>query len=375
MKIIFIQTNYPNFLASLYKNKKVANMTYKQMKKIWSKEYFGASNFYLKNLKQYGWDGDEVIANDENSQNAWARENNISTATTKLSILKYIPERIKNLLDINNSQKQIVLKQIETMKPDVVYIHDVTYFKLSELKKIKSMTKIIVGQIAYPKPINMNIFKGYDLIISSLPNYIKDFKKMGIQTEYLKWCFEDTILDDIKVKDRIYDVTYIGGFSPHHSNGNKVLEHIAKEININFWGYGQNFLSPISSIRKNYKGEAWGKKMFEIFSKSKIVINRHINISKQYANNMRLFEATGMGALLITDKKINNNEFFVVNKEILEYSNPNNLIKKIKYYLKNDKKRIAIAKAGQSRTLKEHTYRIRMRELDHILRKHIKLVR
>lgn len=372
MKILFIQTNYPNFLNEFYKNNKTSGKSYKEIKRLWSKEYFGASNFYLKNLKQFGWAGDEVIANDEISQSVWAKENNISVNVSISRIYKYLPERIKNLLNLNSNQKQIVFKQIEKLKPDVVYVHDMTYFSLSELKRIKSKTKLLVGQIAYPKPLNQNIFYEYDLIVSSLPNFINDFKKMGLKTEYLKWCFEDTILQDVKKSKKIYDVTYIGGFSPHHSNGNKVLEYVSKKVKVNFWGYGQNFLPINSSIKKSFNGEAWGKKMYEIFSKSKIVINRHINISKQYANNMRLFEASGMGALVITDNKINNKEFFNIDKEIVVYSTPEDLVKKIKYFIKNDKRRIAIAKAGQRRTLKDHTYKIRMSELNKILLKHLK---
>ena len=33
---------------------------------------------------------------------------------------------------------------------------------------------------------------------------------------------------------------------------------------------------------------------------AKITINRHIDVSENYANNMRLFEASGCGALLIS---------------------------------------------------------------------------
>lgn len=88
---------------------------------------------------------------------------------------------------------------------------------------------------------------------------------------------------------------------------------------------------------------------------------------------MRLFEATGMGCLLITDKKVNNDDFFVVNKEIIEYSDPDDLVKKIKYYLKHDQKRITISRAGQRRTIKDHTYKMRMGQLNQILLKHLNL--
>lgn len=371
MKILFIQTNYPNFLKQFYSKIDCSNLSYKQIKEIWAKQYFGASNFYLKGLKNLGWQGDEVIVNDEISQSRWAKENKVNVRIKDPKYLRLIPERLKNLLGLNNGYKKIIFKQIDKMKPDVVYIHDVTYFSTEELKNIKSKARLIVGQIAYPKPLNPSIFKSYDLIISSLHNYIEDFKKMGVIAEYLPWCFEETILKDIKTSKRTYNTTYIGGFSPHHSQGNKILEYVSKKVKIDFWGYGENYLPINSNIKNSFHGEAWGKDMYQIFAKSKIVVNRHINISKQYANNMRMFEATGMGALLITDTKVNNNEFFDIGKEIVVYSTPEDLVKKIKYYLKNESLRKKIAKAGQRRTLREHTYKLKMRELDKILLKYL----
>ena len=40
--------------------------------------------------------------------------------------------------------------------------------------------------------------------------------------------------------------------------------------------------------------------MYNILSRSKISFNRHINVAENNANNMRLYEATGMGSLLLT---------------------------------------------------------------------------
>lgn len=360
MKILIIQTNYPSFLDEFHKKNKLKNKTYTELKKLWAKELFGSSNFYLKSLKLLGWTGDEIIANDQIIQSAWAKEHNIKVSGINSNLINFLPQRIKNLIPLNSTEKYIVLEQIKFHKPDVVYIHDVTYFTKKELDIIKKYARLIVGQIAYPKPLNQQIFYSYDLIISSLPNYVKDFKKMDIKTEYLKWCFEPSVLDIFKNDKKIYDVTYIGGLSPLHSKGNKTLDEVSKHINVNIWGYGRANVKP-----------AWGKEMYSIFNKTKIVINRHINISGPYANNMRLYEATGMGALLLTDAKKNMDEFFEVGKEVITYKDPDDLVRKIKYYLKNDKERIKIAKAGQARTLKDHTYKIRMKELDSILKKYL----
>jgi len=86
---------------------------------------------------------------------------------------------------------------------------------------------------------------------------------------------------------------------------------------------------------------------------------------------MRLYEATGVGTLLITDWKANLNELFELGNEVLAYRSPEECSEFIQYYLEHDDERKAIAAAGLQRTLREHTYYHRMQELVEIVRKHI----
>jgi spore maturation protein CgeB len=78
---------------------------------------------------------------------------------------------------------------------------------------------------------------------------------------------------------------------------------------------------------------------------------------------MRLFEATGVGTLLITDSKANLEEVFEPGKEVVAYRTPQECVRLARYYLEHEDERKAIARAGQERTLREHTYHHRVREL------------
>ncbi len=51
--------------------------------------------------------------------------------------------------------------------------------------------------------------------------------------------------------------------------------------------------------------DPWGLEMYRKLAKSKIRLNCHEEIAGNYASNMRLYKATGMGACLITDWKEN----------------------------------------------------------------------
>jgi spore maturation protein CgeB len=110
--------------------------------------------------------------------------------------------------------------------------------------------------------------------------------------------------------------------------------------------------------------------MYQILHGSKVTVNHHGDVAP-YANNMRLFEATGVGALLVTDWKVNLHEMFEPGREVVAYRNPEECVELVQYYLEHDEEREAIARAGQERTLREHTYYHRMQELVEIIAKHL----
>ena len=71
---------------------------------------------------------------------------------------------------------------------------------------------------------------------------------------------------------------------------------------------------------------------------------------------MRLFEATGVGALLMTEASHNLDSLFVPGDEVVSYEGVEDLIEKLAHYREHEEDRARIAAAGQARTLSEHSY-------------------
>ncbi|OQX56300.1 MAG: hypothetical protein B5M53_02095 [Candidatus Cloacimonas sp. 4484_209] len=107
-----------------------------------------------------------------------------------------------------------------------------------------------------------------------------------------------------------------------------------------------------------YEG-VYGERMAEIYSRSKIVVNP--SVRKDI--NMRTFEATACGALLLNQDIRDLEKLFNVGEEIDTFGDVDSLVEKIKFYLKNDSVRKRIADSGKKRTLKEHTYQKRIKKL------------
>ena len=68
---------------------------------------------------------------------------------------------------------------------------------------------------------------------------------------------------------------------------------------------------------------------------------------------MRLFEATGGGSMLITDALPGVSRFFEPDKEIVTFSNEEELIAKILHFTTHEQERVTIASRGQNRCLKD----------------------
>ena len=78
---------------------------------------------------------------------------------------------------------------------------------------------------------------------------------------------------------------------------------------------------------------------------------------------MRLFEATGAGAFLLTDFKDNLETLFAPDREVAVWRSNDDCLDAIGRALGNDKGRAEIARAGQARTMVQHTYRHRTTEI------------
>lgn len=95
-----------------------------------------------------------------------------------------------------------------------------------------------------------------------------------------------------------------------------------------------------------------GNEMVKSLSSYKIAFN--INIADDI--NFRTFEATGAGALLMTNYTPNIEKLFKINEEIVVYENPSQLVDKIEYFLQHEDERVKISKAGFERSRTYHSY-------------------
>ena len=231
------------------------------------------------------------------------------------------------------------------------------------LDSVRRPSRVIVGQIAAALP-RADDFRAYDLVISSLPNFVRWFRARGVNAELNRLAFDPIVLEKLGPQPtRDIAVSFVGSLSREHADRITLLERVAAAVPLKIWGNGIERLPKTSPLHAIYQGQAWGRGMFDILRRSRITLNHHIDLAGNYANNMRLYEATGSGAMLLTDAKENLAEIFAPGREVATYRTPEECVAQMRHYLAHDDERAAIAEAGQRRTLTDHTYALRTGEI------------
>lgn len=151
-----------------------------------------------------------------------------------------------------------------------------------------------------------------------------------------------------------YQVTFVG--APYGERA-WIIEFLRRYgINVAYWGTGWP------------SGRLSQEAMIEVFSHSQI----NLNLTNSFVGDLqqvkgRNFEVPGCGGFLLTGKAENLEEYYVPGKEIVCFETLTELTEKIKYYLSHEEERRQISRAGYERTLREHTYERRLRQLFHII--------
>ncbi len=374
MRIALLDTYYPKFLTAHYAaNPYLIKDTFATQQQQLLDQAFGTSDFYSRHLHALGHEVQDLIVNCIPMQMTWARENHFSFSSIALKV----PQRLFRVPLIGQwltafpRLADIAIEQIKQYRPDVLYCQDLWFLPPKMLAAVRPYVKLIVGQVASPLPPSP-FLKGYDLILTSFPHFVPRLRAMGIASEYFRIGFDTRVLELLGDVQQDIDVSFVGGISRHHGKALPMLEYLARNTSIEFFGYGAASLSKNSPIVGRHHGEVWGLDMYRALARSRVTLNRHINVSENYANNMRLYEATGVGSLLITDNKDNLGELFEVGKEIVTYSSPVEAVELISYYQAHPEEAKTIARAGQQRTLRDHTYHSRMKELVPVLESYLR---
>lgn len=399
LKLLAVSSMYPGSLTKFYhefQGIEDANyVDYYNTLFSFSTEFVAS---YVSTFCKLGIDASAIIANDKIFQKKWNEQ------FSKKSIV----------------DKRLIYKQICEIKPDILWIEDLRYVSVNDLVEVRENLNYVKLIIAYHcAPFDSDILKKLeccDFVITCTPGLRIEFEKEGIRSFLVYHGFDSSILSDLKSEEGhfLHNVIFSGSLSQgegYHRERITLINHLLKNgiklslyVNIEshlrifvrrvlylmnralknigiskqagllrFLKYGK---VPVSYyphlILKALKKPEYGSEMYQLLMNSRIVLNNHGTVAGNYAGNMRIFEATGVGSCLLTDAKSNLKDLFDINNEIVVYHDAEECADKIKWLLENEEERKLIALAGQRRTLQYHTVESRCKDIIEIIQSELK---
>jgi hypothetical protein len=320
---------------------------------------FGTGGAYVRALNALQWDAEIIIPNSLGLQDLWARKHHkkrpVGLGWEYMQILAR-PPIARDLLKWAPHAHKILLQQVKDIRPDVLLVQDINAIPPSLVRQLKKYVGTVIGEIASPLPPDAFV-RCYDRIISALPSIVEKAQTLGVPSTFLPLGFDARWATKSDTKTREIDAVFVGSFTRLQPTTAPLLRAIAEAIpGFRVYGTAKPDVLEVAGLTNHYHGPVWGSEMFAVLGNSKIVVNRHGTVAGPYAVNMRMYETTGSGAALITENKSNLQDLFDVGPEVMAYNDIEEAVDIAVSLLADPNRLSALARAGQERTLRDHTY-------------------
>lgn len=376
IKFLRISSVYPGFLKKIY-NQIDKNDSYEKILKIVFEAKYSVSNYITEELAKKNYECNEIIHN-----------------------FKFLQKKWLNQYGDSNQAEQIIFQQIKFYKPDVLFIGDINLINEKFISKLNRISNIKLILCFHCAPFNKKLIKKLnyvDSIITCTEGYGQKIARvLNKDVHIMHHAYKNYNHKIANENKRDIDIGFIGSLFLNkslHIGRVDIIYELLKNFKNNYVAINVSkyffieliyfIFKSILSIKIFYnlktvykifyiyifsKKPIYGYEMYQVLNRTKILINKHIE-DTEYAGNMRLFEATGSGCLLLTDNKKNLDQFFEINKDVVIFDDKNDLINKISYYLKYQDKIKKIAKKGKEKTISSHNYENRIEKLDIFIKK------
>lgn len=302
-----------------------------------------------------------------------------------------------NLEDLQRSWNQdvahktlfeIFCEQLRLEKPDILLISDIGSFTIEQIKALREIlpkhAKITGWHFTIVDDYYRGIFKYFDQLYTGSLYFCNLIAPHCKDVRLLRHAFSPLICERIKQGETINSAVFAGsiflGENIHTNRVDMLYSLLSNDIPIKFYGsiYGSFYASGIKghikqfikndSILKQRKyaenliketafSDVFGLDYYQVLADHSLCINSQAPIAATGTGNMRMFEATGVGACLVTDYREENALLFDTENEIVVYKNNDELCEKTHWLIERPAEAKKIAVAGQKRTLRDYTYK------------------
>jgi spore maturation protein CgeB len=229
---------------------------------------------------------------------------------------------------------------------------------------------------------NPNIYKPYDLPVEfdvtfvgqaygDRPRYIKHLLEQGIDVRLWGWGWR-TFSPEAQVSARptpLRRAIHIGRALMTKQGWRAVGQRLSHALGANASNRSPRIQSEAITLPASILGDTLSDlEMIQMYSRSRINLgfsscgDTHATEERILQVRLRDFEVPMSGGFYIVEYMEELEEFFNIGKEIVCYTDKEDLADKIKYYLKHDDERERIRKAGHERCLRDHSWHKRFQK-------------
>jgi spore maturation protein CgeB len=260
------------------------------------------------------------------------------------------------------------LAAVRRVRPDAVLFLKGETLYASTVRRAKDLGVPVLLQWFPDGPFNTAVKNATRESIASIPLFdiyyiyarslMDPLRAAGAQrVEYLPFCYDPDMLRPpatVSDEDRARyatDVVFAGTWEPMREWW---LERVA-DCDLAVWGNSWERARKDSPALARWKGNAvYGDEISKLFAVSRI----HLNFLREQnhdSNNVRTFEIPGFGGFLLTQRSREQaEELFREGEEIACFETVEELNDKIRFYTAHENERLAVARRGHERAVREH---------------------
>lgn len=280
------------------------------------------------------------------------------------------------------SSKEAIKTAIK-IKPDfILVLHglhpDFNHDIIPMLKLYGYKTGIWLTDDPYYSDLTQHVVPHYDYVFTQDDGIINFYQELGCSHVYYVPLASDSSIykPNLEQLSYKYDISFLGTAFENRLSFIDSIANYLKQKNTCIAGYGWDKLKHYESLKDKIKllPFATYEESLQYYTSSKININMHRSTQDQTLNrnslpiaahsiNNRTFEIASSCAFQLTDVRCNLSAHYKLGKEIETFHSSTEFITKSEYYLEHEKERLQIATSAYKRTLREHTYNHRIRQL------------
>lgn len=364
---------YTNFFEKFTNNFSLNNKNYSEVSKLFNNQKVAYSDSFSRVMNNLNNRCEEIIYNFKLLQNLWCPS------------------------DEKKTSLEIFFKQLEEFKPDVLFFQGTPPLSAKELQYVKKNFQFIKKMIVHCGfQIDDNILENIDILMLASPHLFDLYKDKIKNINLVYHYFDEDVLNHINKGNKEDFLIFCGKTGSNQNQDYHSRYHLLDRIcnDFDFKCFSQEMskkenkrLSEFNLMNLLFKkvlqkeiflhdkyaekifNPVFGLEMYKKILNSYALLNSHVDLNKNPINfsaNMRLFETTGVGTAIFTEDSKNINDLFKKD-QVIVYKNYEELINKIKYYKSNLDELIQIGKNGQEQTLKFHSSKIRVNEINQII--------